>query len=134
MRRTQRLDFDHCTVLQASYESGLYMPPHTDKESEISIVPDGQLLEKVPGVCVEARRNCVVIKPNHAVHEDLSGPKGARLLTVNFKNGYTIPGDLCDWGWFEDPRLSFSTYKLWYSLKSVKNDKALNGYLGEFLQ
>jgi AraC family transcriptional regulator len=110
------------------------MPPHTDNESKISIVLEGSLIEKVKESCVEAKRNFVVVKPNHTVHENLFGHRGATLLTINFHRNYPVPDDLNTWHWFADPRLSFSTYKLWYSAKAVRNDKQLNRCLDEFIQ
>ena len=110
------------------------MPPHVDDESKIGIVLDGSLIERSKNSSAEATRNSVVIKPNHAVHENLFGYRGVNLLTINFKKDYPLPESLHKWDWFEDPRVSFNTYKLWYSIKSVRNDKELHRHLNAFIQ
>ena len=110
------------------------MPPHVDDESKISIVLDGGLIEKTGNGRVEAKRNSVVIKPDHAVHENIFGLQGVRLLSISFKKGYILPESLHNLAWLEDPRISFNAYKLWLSIKSVKNDKQLNYYLNVFIQ
>ena len=110
------------------------MPPHVDNESKIGIVLDGGLIEKTGSGRVEAKRNSVVIKPDHAVHENIFGHRGVRLLSITFKKGYILPESLHNLAWLEDPRVSFSAYKLWFSIKSIKNDKQLNHYLNVFIQ
>src|SRR5436190_15638346 len=134
MRIIRSFEFDHCTIRQVSYKGGLHMPPHVDDESKIGIVLDGSLIERSKNSSVEATRNSVVIKPNHAVHENLFGYRGVNLLTINFKKDYPLPESLHKWDWFEDPRVSFNTYKLWYSIKSVRNDKELHRHLNAFIQ
>ncbi len=134
MRIIRCFEFDPCTIKQVSYEGSLYMPPHVDDESKIGIVLEGGLIERSKNGSVEATRNSVVIKPNHAVHENVFGHKGVSLLTVNFKKDYPLPESLHKWDWFEDPRVSFSAYKLWYSIKSSKNDKELHSQLNAFIQ
>lgn len=127
-------EFDHCTIGQVSYKGGLYMSPHVDGESKIGIVLDGSLIERSKNGSVEATRNSVVIKPNHALHENVFGNRGVSLLTINFKKDYPLPECLHKWNWFEDPRVSFSTYKLWYSIKTARNDKELHRHLNAFIQ
>jgi AraC family transcriptional regulator len=134
MRIIRSFEFDHCTIRQVSYEGSLYMPPHIDDESKIGIVLEGSLIERSKNGSVEAKRNSVVIKPNHAVHENVFGNKGVNLLAINFKKDYSLPESLHNWDWFEDPRVSFSTYKLWYSIKSTRNDKELHRHLNAFIQ
>ena len=134
MRIIRSFEFDHCTIRQVSYNGGLYMPPHVDDESKIGIVLDGSLIERSKNSSVEATKNSVVIKPNHAVHENVFGYRGVSLLTINFKKDYPLPESLHKWDWFEDPRVSFNTYKLWYSIKSARNDKELHKHLNAFIQ
>jgi AraC family transcriptional regulator len=110
------------------------MPPHVDDESKIGIVLEGSLIERSKNGSVEAKRNSVVIKPNHAVHENVFGNKGVSLLAINFKKNYSLPESLHNLEWFEDPRMSFSVYKLWYSIKSAKNDKQLQAQVNIFIQ
>jgi AraC-like DNA-binding protein len=110
------------------------MPPHVDDESKIGIVLDGSLIERSTNGSVEATRNSVVIKPNHVVHENIFGYRGVSLLTISFKKDYPLPETLHKWNWFEDPRVSFSTYKFWYSIKSARNDKELHRHLNTFIQ
>jgi|GEM_PF-1189697 len=134
MKIIQCFEFDHCTISQATYKGGLHMPPHVDDESKIGIILDGTLLEKTKNSRVEAKRNSVVIKPGHAVHENVFGSRGVSLLSINFRKDYPLPAILQNWDWFEDPRLSFTAFKLWYLLKSVRNDSTLNIYINEFIQ
>jgi AraC-like DNA-binding protein len=134
MRIIQSFEFDHCTIRQVAYKGNLYMPPHVDNESKIGIVLDGGLIEKSGSDRVEAKRNSVVIKPGHVIHENIFGPRGVRLLSISFKNGYILPDSFQNLAWLHDPRVSFSAYKLWFSLKSVKNDKQLNHHLNVFIQ
>ena len=109
------------------------MTPHVDDESKIGVVLDGSVIERSKDICVEATRNAVVIKPDHAVHENVFGMRGATLLSINFKKGYALPDNLHTWDWFKDPRVSFSAYKLWYSIKSAKNDRELRRHLDVFI-
>jgi hypothetical protein len=134
MKIIRSFEFDHCTIRQVSYQGGLHMPPHVDEESKIGIVLDGSLIEKSKYGNVEAKRNSVVIKPNHAVHENVFGHRGVRLLTINFKKDYPLQEILHKWNWFEDPRVSFSAYKLWYTIKCTRNDKELHKCLNAFIQ
>lgn len=134
MRIIRNFEFDHCTISQVSYKGGLYMPPHVDDESKIAIVLDGSLVERSKNRSVEATRNSVVIKPDHAVHENVFGCRGVSLLAINFKKDYPLPESFHKWDWFEDRRVSFSTYKLWYSIKSARNDEELHSHLNTFIQ
>jgi len=110
------------------------MPPHVDDESKIGIVLDGSLIERSNNSSVEATRNSVVFKPNNAVHENVFGYRGVQLLTINFKKDYPLPECLHKLDWYEDPRVSFHTYKLWYSIKSTKDYKDLHSHLNAFIQ
>jgi len=134
MKIIRSFEFDHCTIRQVSYKGSLYMPPHVDDESKIGIVLNGSLIERSKDRSIEATRNSVVIKPNHAVHENVFGQRGVSLLTISFKKNYPLPESLHKWDWFEDPRVSFSTYKLWYSIKSTRNDRELNRHVNAFIQ
>lgn len=134
METLQNFEFDSCTIRQAVYESNLHMPPHHDEESRISIILDGTLIEKADSRFIEAKRNSVVIKPNSTLHENIFGLRGLRLLSISFRNGFSLPEDLSKWEWFEDPRVGFNAYNILYSIKSVKTDKELHGYLNNFVK
>jgi hypothetical protein len=96
-------------------------PPYIDDESKIGIVLEGSLIERSKNDSIETKRNSVVIKPNYAVHENAFGNKGVSLLSINFKKDCSLPESLHNWDWFEDAIVSFSVYKLWYSIKSARN-------------
>jgi AraC-like DNA-binding protein len=110
------------------------MEPHFDKESKISIILDGVLHEKHSQTHIQAGKGSLVIKPNNVKHEDLFVSKKTTILSLCFTEAYPLPPVLKKWLWVEHPKLSFLAIRLWYSLKSVKNDSQLNNHISLFVE
>ncbi|WP_315820399.1 hypothetical protein [Paraflavitalea speifideaquila] len=72
-RDSHIIHFDRFNVERSVYPPGLYMAPHRDKLSRISIILEGELWESTEQGEVNANRNSVVIKPNYVVHENRFG-------------------------------------------------------------
>jgi AraC family transcriptional regulator len=109
------------------------MAPHTDTKSKISIVLDGDLIEKCEGNSIIAKKNCVVVKPKHAIHENIFGVKGASLLSISFNTNFHA-AELDNWNWYEDVALSYNAYRLWTSIRSAKSDAESKRLLDEFIR
>lgn len=71
-------------VSLARYAGGASQARHRDRRSRISLLLRGGFREEGPGGTVVASPGNVLIKSNAALHEDVFGPDGATLLSMEF--------------------------------------------------
>jgi AraC family transcriptional regulator len=121
-RDTNILHFDRFNVERSVYPPGLHMAPHTDKLSRISIILDGELRESTKQGSINATRNCVVIKPNHVVHENTFGASPLRLLSISFNDPSLLAQYFDEWQWINHPAMGVLGVRLWTQMQWVKND------------
>lgn len=126
------LHFDRFNVERSVYPPGLYMAPHTDKLSRISIILDGELWESTEQGEVKATRNSVVIKPNDVVHENTFGTMPLRLLSISFNDNALLTDRFDSWQWINHPAIQVMGIGLWTQMQCVKNEKALMVLFDQF--
>ena len=127
------LHFDRFNVEHSVYPPGLYMAPHRDKLSRISIILDGELNESTRDRSVVASRNYVVIKPNQVVHENKFGTQPLRLLSISFNDNELFTRLFKKWQWIHHPGIHVMGIRLWTEIQRAGNEKALMGVLGQFI-
>lgn len=133
MKLFQETEYKYCSIRLATYKGEVYMPPHVDAQSKISIVLKGSLTEKVENQFIKAERNSIVIKPNNVLHENVYDSKGVSLLSIIFK-GKDIPIGSQSWNWVEDARTSFQVYKLLFLIKAAGREKEMRKVMDDFFQ
>jgi len=126
------LRFDRFNVERSVYPPGLYMAPHRDKLSRISVVLEGELWEHTHDDAVKATGNYVVIKPNHVVHENTFGNKPCHLLSVSFNDDALLTSRLQSWEWISHPAMNVLAVRLWTQVQRVKDEQTLMHYFEEF--
>ncbi len=119
------LHFDRFNVERSVYPPDLYMAPHKDKLSRISIILDGELWESTDQGEVKATRNSVVIKPNDVVHENTFGPTPLRLLSISFNDNSLLTDRFDAWQWINHPAINVLGIRLWTQMQGVKDEKRL---------
>ena len=126
------IHFDRFNVERSVYPPGLYMAPHRDKLSRISIILDGELSESTQDRSVVASRNYVVIKPNQVVHENRFGSGPLRLLSISFNDNDLFGERFKKWQWIHHPAIHVMAVRLWAEIQRVQNEKTLTGVLDQF--
>lgn len=117
---------------QVRYESAVYMAPHRDLYSRISIVVDGTMNEIACGEQVSIRGGNVIIKPKHVVHENMFSKKPVNLLTICFTDNSLFEHYFDHWQVTYRPNLFQAAFRLWAALhKALRNDDSRNA-LDEF--
>lgn len=129
----QKLSFDRFTVEDSVYPPSLYMPPHTDKLSRISIILDGELQESHGSQSITATRGCLVIKPNHSLHENVFGSKPVRSLSISFHDDHMFTEYFNDWQWINHPKISVLGIRFWTEAGKIKSEERLIHCFNEFL-
>ncbi|HLG38838.1 MAG TPA: AraC family transcriptional regulator, partial [Chitinophagaceae bacterium] len=126
------LRFERFVVEQSVYPPRLYMAPHTDKLSRISIILDGELREYSGSKEVTAKAGSLVIKPNHAVHENIFGDKPVKSLSISFHDDLLLTNSFNKWQWINHPKVNVLGIKLWAEMRLVKSEKAMMNCLDDF--
>ncbi|WP_412068943.1 helix-turn-helix domain-containing protein [Rubrivirga sp. IMCC43871] len=85
-------------VADCVYPAGFRYPPHVDGRARISVVLRGGLREETRRGDETATASSVVVKPADARHQNLFGPVGARLLSVDLAPAH-LDGALGGWRW-----------------------------------
>jgi len=114
--------FDSVVVERVTYAPNLYMPPHTDKLSRISIILDGTMNEAAGTDDVFATAGSLVIKPNHAVHENVFGNKPVKLLTIGFEDDSLFSRHFTKWQYISHPKIYVEAIGLWTKLLKIKKE------------
>lgn len=127
------LHFDRFNVEHSVYSPGLYMAPHRDKLSRISIILDGELSESTNDRSVVASRNYVVIKPNHVVHENRFGKGPLRLLSVSFNDQELFARLFKNWQWIHHPAIQVMSIRLWTAVQRAGSEGALMRIFDQFI-
>jgi AraC family transcriptional regulator len=117
---------------RTSYSPNVHMPLHTDKLSKISIVLAGSLVEKTAGTEAVGNTGSVIIKPNHALHENRFGDKPVTLLTVSLKDDAVFSRYFDSWQFLNHPKIYVKAVKIWTELRKVRNECQLNSSLRLF--
>jgi AraC-like DNA-binding protein/quercetin dioxygenase-like cupin family protein len=125
MSKSSILRFDTFNVEKSTYEPGLYLAPHKDVNSRISIILKGNLEEKTDIAHIKATAGSMVLKPNHVTHENTFGSGGSTLLSVSFHKDFVLPPVMQSWQWLEHPQMTVWGMQLWLQMQRVKNDKEL---------
>ena len=128
-----RVSFDRFTVEDSVYPPSLYMPPHTDKLSRISIILDGELQESHGLQNVTATRGSLVIKPNHVVHENIFGNKPVRSVSISFHDEDLFTEYFKHWQWIKHPKISVLGIRFWAEARKIKNEEKLFHCFNQFL-
>lgn len=131
-RDSNILHFDRFNVERSVYPPGLYMAPHRDKLSRISIILDGELWESTEQGEVKATRNSVVIKPNDVVHENTFGSAPLRLLSISFNDNSLLTDRFDTWQWINHPAIHVLGIRLWTQMQGVRDEKRLMALFEEF--
>ncbi len=131
-RHSEILRFDRIVVERVTYAPNLYMPPHTDKLSRISIILDGTMNEAAGLEDVSASAGGLVIKPRHAVHENIFGAKPVKLLTIGFEDDSLFSSHFTKWQYIHHPKIYVEAIRMWATLLKIKNETDLLGPLGVF--
>lgn len=119
-------------VEQVLYPPGLYMPPHTDAFSRISIILEGTMNETTSNEDIVASAGSLVIKPKTAVHENTFSQKPVSLLTICFRDDSFFAGYFSKWQFIRHPKIYVQAIRLWTELRHTKNDKELKTSLKSF--
>lgn len=133
MNNPRRLSFDRFTVEDSVYPPSLYMPPHTDKLSRISIILDGELRESHELQNITAERGSLVIKPNHIIHENFFGNKPVRSLSISFHDNELFTEYFKSWQWIKHPKISVLGIRFWAEARQIKSEERLIHWFNEFL-
>ena len=129
----QKLSFDRFTVEDSVYPPSLYMPPHTDKLSRISIIVDGELQESHASQNITATKGSLVIKPKHILHENIFGNKPVRSLSISFHDEDLFTEYFKNWQWIKHPKISVLGIRLWAEARKIKNEEKLIHFFNEFI-
>lgn len=130
---SQKLSFDRFTVEDFVYPPSLYMPPHTDKLSRISIILDGELQESHGSQNITATRGSLVIKPNHVVHENIFGKKPVRSVSISFHDEDMFTEYFKHWQWIKHPKISVLGIRFWAEARKIRNEEKLCNCFKAFL-
>lgn len=117
---------------QVRYESAVYMAPHRDLYSRISIVVDGTMNECACGEQVFIQGGNVVIKPRHVVHENVFSKKPVNLLTICFTDNGLFEHYFDHWQVTCRPNLFHAAFRLWTTLHNALRDDDSRKALNEF--
>lgn len=131
-RDSNILHFDRFNVEHSVYPPGLYMAPHKDKLSRISIILDGELWESTEQGEAKATRNSVVIKPNDVVHENTFGPTALRLLSISFNDNSLLTNRFDSWQWINHPAIHVLGIRLWTQMQGIRDEKRLMALFEDF--
>jgi AraC-like DNA-binding protein len=133
MNNCQRLSFDRFTLEDSVYPPFLYMAPHTDKLSRISIILDGELQESHGSQNIKAGRGSLVIKPNHIVHENTFGSKPVRSLSISFNDEHLFTEYFTNWEWLRDPKVNVLGFRFWAEARYSRSEENLMRCFNEFV-
>ena len=117
------LRFERFVVEKSVYPPNLYMPPHTDKYSRISIILDGELQEHTNNGEALARSGSLVIKPNNVIHENTFGNKPVTSLSISFQDDLLKTNGFTKWQWIAHPKVNVSGVRLWAGMQKAKTER-----------
>lgn len=129
MKKTDRIiTFPNCKIADFSYRPDKYSPFHKDGTNRISILLNGQIKESNGKETHYAKTASFVIKAADAQHNNLYGPKGARVLSVGISTSLAdgIFNTFMDrWQWFHGVSVTKSIFPLVKILKSDTSEIAI---------
>lgn len=131
-KHTKIIRNEKLLVEQVEYPPGLYMPPHTDEVSRISIILDGLMNESTDFEDIEAKAGGLVIKPKTTVHENTFSRKPVSLLTICFRDETLFSRYFTNWQYIQHPKRYVEAIRLWTELRHAKNDQEIEKSLGRF--
>lgn len=98
-----RIDFGAFILRSCVYSPGLRQPRHSHEHSNVTIVTHGQLDESAEGGHYCGRPSAVVLKAAGSEHETQISGFGARTLTIEFGQSFSLPPQT--WWWSEEPEI-----------------------------
>lgn len=127
------LRFERFILEQSVYPPGLYMSPHKDELSRISIILDGELQELTDSDAFKATPGSLVIKPNHVEHENIFGNSPVKTISISFYDDLLLTGKFNKWQWINHPKVNILGIRLWTGMQRAKTEKeAMNCVDGFF--
>jgi len=126
------LRFERFVLEQTVYPPGLYMSPHKDKLSRISVMLDGELQELTDADEFTAKAGSLVIKPNHVEHENIFGNRPVRTLSISFHDDLLLTGQFNKWQWIDHPKVNILGMRLWTGMKRTKTEQGVMDCFDDF--
>ncbi len=124
-RHSAILRSDRLLIERAVYDPGLYMEPHTDKISRISIILDGAITETAESENIAATSGSLLIKPKKVVHENVFGKNPVTILSIGFEDEKLFSSYFTTWQFITHPKVYVQAIRLWTELARIKNGEEI---------